>query len=73
MFGLLKINLTISTHLKTNMAKTIKDIHKPIVKIIDKAKVLIDSETMEIYVKKCFECNKLLTMEEASYGHDCEA
>lgn len=54
------------------MAKSIEDINKLEVKTIDKVRVLVDSETMEIYVKKCYECNKLLNMEEASYGHDCE-
>ena len=34
------------------------------------AKVLVKGE--EIYVSKCIECNKLLTADEASYGHDCE-
>jgi hypothetical protein len=35
------------------------------------AKVVVDPEGT-IYVKKCVECEKLLTAEEASYGHDCE-
>lgn len=37
---------------------------------IDLAKVLVTDK--EIYVSKCIECNKLLTADEASYGHDCE-
>jgi hypothetical protein len=36
------------------------------------AKALFDEDTEEIYVKRCVECNKLLTPDEASYGHDCE-
>jgi hypothetical protein len=35
-------------------------------------KALHNKETDEIYVKKCVECSKLLTADEASYGHDCE-
>jgi hypothetical protein len=54
------------------MTKSIEDASRLVVKYIDNIKVLIDSETMEIYVNRCYECNKLLTMEEASYGHDCE-
>lgn len=38
----------------------------------DKVKVLFNKKTEEIYVSKCYECSKLLTADEASYGHDCE-
>lgn len=38
---------------------------------IDKAKILVNGDNI-IYVKKCVECGKKLTAEEASYGHDCE-
>jgi len=38
---------------------------------VDKVKVLVGKDNT-IYVKKCVECGKKLTMEEASYGHDCE-
>jgi hypothetical protein len=38
---------------------------------VDKIKVLVNRDDT-IYVKKCIECGKKLTMEEASYGHDCE-
>jgi hypothetical protein len=37
---------------------------------IDLAKVLVKDNVM--YVKRCIECNKKLTADEASYGHDCE-
>jgi hypothetical protein len=39
---------------------------------IDKAMVMINTDTDEIYVSRCIECEKLLTADEASYGHDCE-
>ncbi len=39
---------------------------------IDKVTVMINTDTDEIYVSRCIECEKLLTADEASYGHDCE-
>lgn len=39
---------------------------------IDKVTVMINTKTDEIYVSRCIECEKLLTADEASYGHDCE-
>lgn len=39
---------------------------------IDKVTVMINTDTNEIYVSRCIECEKLLTADEASYGHDCE-
>jgi len=38
---------------------------------IDKVELLIDEDEI-IYCGKCVECGKLLTLEERSYGHDCE-
>lgn len=38
---------------------------------VDKVKLLVGKDNT-IYVKKCIECGKKLTAEEASYGHDCE-
>jgi hypothetical protein len=38
---------------------------------IGKAKVLAGRGDI-FYVKKCVECGKKLTPDEASYGHDCE-
>jgi hypothetical protein len=38
----------------------------------DKVNLLIDEETAVIYYGKCIECDKLLTLEEKAYGHDCE-
>jgi hypothetical protein len=38
----------------------------------DKVKLLIDEETAVVYYGRCVECNKLLTLEEKAYGHDCE-
>ena len=39
---------------------------------IDKVTVMINTDTNEIYGSRCIECEKLLTADEASYGHDCE-
>lgn len=38
----------------------------------DKIKLLLDEETGVFYYGKCIECDKLLTLEEKAYGHDCE-
>lgn len=38
----------------------------------DKIKLLLDEETGVVYYGKCIECDKLLTLEEKAYGHDCE-
>ena len=35
-------------------------------------RLLYDEKTETVYVKRCVECEKLLTAEEAEYGHDCE-
>jgi hypothetical protein len=47
------------------------EIDKETVIFVDKIKVVVNKDNT-IYVKKCIECGKKLTMKEASYGHDCE-
>ena len=32
----------------------------------------MNKETGEVYYGRCIECNKMLNLEERSYGHDCE-
>lgn len=39
---------------------------------IDKVTIMMNTDTNEFYVSRCIECEKLLTADEASYGHDCE-
>jgi hypothetical protein len=39
---------------------------------LDAVKVMQDPETGEFFYDICYECDKMLNEEEASYGHDCE-
>ena len=48
------------------MSNNLKKIKQGVIEL------LIDEETAVIYYGKCIECDKLLTLEEKAYGHDCE-
>ena len=39
---------------------------------LDAVRVLQDPETGEFFYDICYECDKMLNEQEASYGHDCE-